>query len=76
MKQLITALDDTCRHPRHLCHMDPEAVFTTAGQQLPDKNDLVLDLLYGHMVVPDPGKEFCHFVQFMVMRGKKHLRPE
>ena len=28
------------------------------------------------MIIPDPWEKFGHFIQFMVMRGKKDLRSE
>ena len=53
--------------------MNPEAMLGTALGQCPQENHLTVHLLDPDMVVPDMGEASRHLVQFMIVRGKKHL---
>ena len=55
--------------------MDAEAVLAATPDQFTQKNHLVIELPHRNIVVFNPFKGFLHFVEFMIMGGKKCFSP-
>jgi hypothetical protein len=50
-QNLISSINQGCRHARHFRHMNTKAMGTTASGQLTQENDFIAHFLIGYMKI-------------------------